>query len=98
MRKIFVLLFLIFSFVLPSKADIVRPDVNTEKNTIVAPAYADEIDPNFVSNNGEDDNIFDSYKNTTLHIFTAILILLIVIASISIRKSIKGTNNDNANC
>jgi hypothetical protein len=99
MKKLFVLLFLIFTFVLPSGADIVLPDIktDTDDNAIVSPAYADEIDPDIIHSNDDEDNLLNGYKNTTLHIFSAILILLIVLASISIRKSIKGADNDNAN-
>ena len=82
-------------FGLPSNADLVRPEI--EDNTIINPAYADDIDPNDIRNSDENNNISDKYKNKTLYIFTAILLFLIVIASVSIRKSIKEKNNDGSN-
>lgn len=97
MKRIFVLLFLIFMVSLPSTADLIRPETSEQDNAIVSPAYADDIDPNYIKTDDENSNIFDNYKNKTLHVFTAILLLLIIIASVSIRKSIKGNNNDNQN-
>ena len=97
MKKLFVLFLFMFIFALSSTADLIYPEPSKEDNTIVSPAYADDIDPNYIKNNNENNNIFDNYKNITLYIFTAILLLFIIMASVSIRKSIKGNNNENQN-
>ena len=78
-------------------ADIVypEPEKNNQNNSVIIPVYADEIDPNNIQN--AEDNILNNYKNKTLHIFTVILMFLIILASISIKNSIKGNNNDNSN-
>ncbi len=66
--------------------------------TLSVNVYADDIDPEYIKNNNvEEENIWDNYKNETFLIFSSVLLMLIIIAAISIRKSVKGDENDNAN-
>lgn len=64
------------------------------------PAYADEIDPDFIklkNANAQNNPIEQNNDNSMKILFSLILLILIFIAVYSLKKRTKGNNSDNTN-